>query len=46
MRGHSVDIITTNIILAMRDVEEKREFFDLLGIKIDHNFADKSGRGN
>jgi preprotein translocase subunit SecA len=39
MRGCSVDIITTNKILATRDVEEKRNFFDLMNLRVAHNIS-------
>jgi hypothetical protein len=34
MRGICVDIITTNEILAKRDVDEKKRFFRILGIDV------------
>lgn len=37
MRGKTVDIVTTNKILAKRDAEEKIHFYSLMGIKVDHN---------
>ena len=40
MRGHAVDVFTTNPVLAKRDVEEQHYFFTLLGIKIQHNITD------
>ncbi len=46
LRGRNVDIITTNNILAKRDVEEKRHFFNLLGVKVDHNIPPSSDHGN
>ena len=40
MRGHKVDIVTTNKILAKRDAEEKQVFFEMLGMKISHNLGE------
>lgn len=42
MRGRIVDIITTNKILAKRDVEEKRNFYSLMGINVDHNIQSQN----
>ena len=42
--GRKVDIVTTNELLAKRDVDEKRSFFKLMNLQVDHNFAnDQSG---
>jgi preprotein translocase subunit SecA len=37
MQGHTVDIITTSKMLAKRDVEDKKDFYGLIGIEISHN---------
>ena len=42
MRGRNVDILTTNKILAKRDVVEKGKFFKVLGIKVTHNIPDSN----
>lgn len=34
-----MDIVTTNEILARRDVEEMAKFYNLLGINVSHNFS-------
>ena len=38
-RKKAVDIVTTNEILAKRDVEEMKKFYNMLGIDVDHNFS-------
>lgn len=38
--GFSVDIVTTSPLLASRDVDEKRTFFQLLGLEVAHNFEE------
>jgi preprotein translocase subunit SecA len=38
--GLAVDIVTTSQLLAERDVHEKRYFYQLLGLKVDHNFEE------
>ena len=38
-RKKTVDIITTNEILAKRDVKEMKKFYKILGIDVDHNFS-------
>lgn len=40
MQGKTVDVITTNELLAKRDVQDKAEFYALLGISVAHNFAE------
>lgn len=37
MKGESVDIISSSPVLAERDAEEWRPFYEKLGIKVDHN---------
>ena len=38
-RKKTVDIVTTNEILARRDVDEMKKFYNMLGIDVDHNFS-------
>lgn len=46
MRGHKVDIITTNKILARRDAEEYKYFFSLMGLKVSHNLTNDSNKSD
>ncbi len=38
--GKRVDIVTTNKLLAKRDVEEKKSFYQILNIKVFDNFEE------
>jgi len=35
--GENVDVITSSSILAVRDADENKEFFEFFGISVDHN---------
>ncbi|XP_070501606.1 uncharacterized protein [Chironomus tepperi] len=35
--GENIDIITSSSVLALRDVEENKKFFNFFGITVDHN---------
>lgn len=41
LRGHTVDVITSNTVLAEEGAKERRKFYNLLGISVAHNNPDK-----
>ena len=45
LKGETVDVITSNSLLAQEGVKERRKFFNLLNISVSCNNADKRDEG-
>ena len=41
LKGHKVDIVTSNPILAIRDSEESEELYNYFGISVSNNVNEK-----
>jgi preprotein translocase subunit SecA len=44
LRGEKVDIITSSQVLAQRDALERKEFFAMFNLKVDHNTGEEKGK--
>ena len=41
LRGHKVDIVTSNPVLAKRDAEESERMYNYFGVSVGHNVNDE-----
>lgn len=44
LRGEKVDIITSSPVLAQRDALERKEFFAMFNLQVDHNTGEEKGK--
>ncbi|OZG32131.1 helicase-related protein [Rickettsia endosymbiont of Culicoides newsteadi] len=44
LRGEKVDIITSSQVLAQRDALERKEFFAMFNLQVEHNTSEEKGK--